>query len=104
MSKDVLGPEIRDRMIYPDVVASTVMGDDGRYFATVSTNNNQTAVKMHVYWYIPDEGEPVLVVEVDDEPLPYGSDNSDIKVRVRRNDGLVYEGTEANSTYIEEKL
>jgi len=90
----------RERLIYPDVIAATKVGDSQEgeqravmHFAEFTTNNMDTVVRGSAYWYIPEEGEPVLVVEIDDEDVPGSADNMDIKIRVRRNDGLVYEGT-----------
>lgn len=85
----------RDTMLYPNVLASTRMGDketDFAVFAETVTNNQDTVVKTYIYWYIPEEGDPVLVVEIDDEDTG-GPDPMDITVRIRRNDGLIYEGT-----------
>ena len=94
--------EQRARMLWPDVVASTKMGDDRRFIAEVQTNNNDAGMRIHVYWYLPDNGgKPSLIVEMDDEVL--GGEGGEINVRVRRNDGLIFEGTEATTTYIEEE-
>lgn len=85
-----------EKLIYPDVLAKMVPGESGsdaRYFAELTTNNQDTVVRVYVYWYLPEEGEPVLMIEIDDEDEPESPDNMDIRVRVRRNDGLVYEGT-----------
>jgi hypothetical protein len=96
----------RDTLIYPSVLASTVPGDpQGRAneapaFVEFVTNNQDTVVRGYVYWYMPEEGEPVLVVEIDDEDT--GPDTMDITVRVRRNDGLVYEGTRKSQENLEE--
>lgn len=102
----------RERLIYPDVIAAQDAGDgpDGRppirYFAKFTTNNMDTVMRGVVYWYIPpddaDDHEPVLIIEIDDEDLPGGKDNMDINIRVRRNDGLVYEGTRASQENIKE--
>lgn len=92
--------EDRDLLVWPDVIASTVMGDDTRYFVEASTNNNETLVKVYIYWYLPDDGsgKPVLMIEVDDDP-----ESSDVYLRFRRNDGLVAEGTPAEMQYMEEE-
>ena len=99
-----ISPEY-DRLAYPHVVAATEVGDGGRMFVTASTNNHDTVVEVQLYWYIPPEDaedrEPVLMIEVDeasDEPDPM-----DIKLRIRRNDGLIFDGTRAETTYIEER-
>jgi hypothetical protein len=93
----------RERLIYPDVIASTISGDEGRHFVTAQTNNQDTAVKLHIYWYIPgDREEPVLMIDVDDEDTPDSPDNMDITIRMRRNDGLVYEGNRADQENNEE--
>lgn len=93
----------RERLIYPDVIASTTTGEGPkedrapiRYFAEFTTNNMDTVVRGYVYWYTPEGEEPVLVIEIDDEDVPGGKDNMDIKIRVRRNDGLIYEGTQSS--------
>jgi hypothetical protein len=95
----MLGEEDRDRLVWPDVVAATEMGDEGRYFVTVKTNNNETLVKVYIYWHVPADGPPALVVEVDDEP----ADSSDIYLRIRRNDGLVAQGTPDEMQYLREE-
>ena len=92
----------REKLLYPDVIAKTVPGDDGRYFAELTTNNQDTVVRVYAYWHTPEEGEPALVIEIDDEDDPEGPVNMDSLVRVRRNDGLVYEGTRATTEYREE--
>ena len=98
----------RERLLYPSVIGGTVTGDGGqdpdpaRLCATFTTNNQDTVLRGIVYWYIPEEGEPVLIVEIDDEDLPDSPDNMDVKIRVRRNDGLVYEGTRATQEYRQE--
>jgi hypothetical protein len=94
----------RERLIYPDVVASTVMGDDRRYMVEAVTNNQDTTVRVYMYWYIPsDGGEPVLMIEIDDEDEPGGLDPTDIRIRIRRNDGLVYEANREETKYIKER-
>jgi hypothetical protein len=85
-------------MVWPDVIAATVMGDGGRYFVEVSTNNNETPVKMYIYWHVPSEGPPVLMIEVDDD-----TESSDIYLRIRRNDGLVAQGTPDEMQYLREE-
>ena len=98
----------RERLVYPDVIAATKTGEGPEdrppicYFAEFTTNNMDTVIRGSVYWYTPKDEEPVLVIEIDDEDLPDGKDNMDIKVRVRRNDGLVYEGTRASQENLEE--
>lgn len=87
----------RDTLIYPDVIAATKPGDveeptTGHYFAEAVTNNHDTVVRTSIYWYTPPGEDPVLVIEIDDEDTG-GPDEMDIRIRVRRNDGLVYEGT-----------
>jgi hypothetical protein len=94
--------EERERLLYPDVVASTQMGDYNRYMVTATTNNMDTVVKVHIYWFLPEGKDPVLMIEIDDEDLPEGEDNMDINIRVRRNDGLIYEGTQASQENIKE--
>lgn len=97
----------RETLIYPDVLASTKPGDveiktSGHYFAEAVTNNMDTVVRMYVYWYTPEDGrEPVLMIEIDDEDT--GPDPMDIKIRVRRNDGLIYEGNCEDQENIEEE-
>ena len=104
----------RERLLYPDVIVSQDAGEGlhgdkppVRYFAKFTTNNMDTVVRGYVYWYIPpddaDDHEPVLVIEIDDEDLPGGKDNIDIKIRVRRNDGLIYEGTQRSQENIKEE-
>ena len=84
--------EVGARTIYPHVVAKTEVGDRGCAFVTASTNNNDTTVQIYAYWYIPEDGsKPYLVIEVDDEPV----DSGDVHLVIRRNDGLIYEGTNA---------
>lgn len=94
----------RETLIYPNVLAATKPGDPESpgTFAEAVTNNHDTVVRVFVYWYTPEDGEPVLMIEVDDEDTPGGRDNMDIKLRVRRNDGLVYEGTRATQENKEE--
>lgn len=88
----------RDRLIWPDVIAATKMGDGGRYFAEVQTNNNDTAVKIYIYWYTPEDGgTPVLMIEMDDERQD--EKDNDVYLRVRRNDGLLWEGTMEDQEY-----
>lgn len=94
-----MGEEDRDRLVFPDVVSKTEMGDEGRYFVTASTNNNETLARVYIYWDVPTEGPPVLMIEVDDEP----ADSSDIYLRVRRNDGLVAQGTPDEMQYLREE-
>lgn len=96
-----MGEEIRDRLVWPDVIAATIMGDDGRYFATVSTNNNDTVARVYVYWHTPDDdpSHPVLMIEIDDDPV----ESTDINVRIRRNDGLVAQGTPDEMQYLREE-
>lgn len=88
-----------EKLIYPDVLAAVKPGDENTNFARwveAVTNNQDTVIRTSVYWYVPpadaENREPVLMIEIDDEVDPDG-DNMDIRVRVRRNDGLVYEGT-----------
>jgi hypothetical protein len=101
--------EERERLLYPDVIAATETGegalpsDPVRYAAKFTTNNMDTVVRGYVYWYTPEGEEPVLMIEIDDEDLPGGADNMDIKIRVRRNDGLIYEGTQASQENIKEE-
>jgi hypothetical protein len=91
----------RDRAIWPDVVASTKMGDDRRYFVEAQTNNNDAGMRIYIYWYTPEDGgQPYLVIEMDDEEL--GPEGGEINVRIRRNDGLVAEGTQQNMQYLKE--
>lgn len=92
----------RDRMIWPDVIASTKMGDNRRFMAEVQTNNNDAGMHIYIYWYLPDNGgPPSLVIEMDDEVL--GDEGGEINVRVRRNDGLVAEGTQQTMQYQKEE-
>lgn len=95
-----LDTEDRDLLVWPDVVAATVMGDDTRYFVEASTNNNETPVKVYIYWHIPEDGDgpPVLMIEVDDDV-----ETEDIYLRIRRNDGLVAQGTPAEMQYMKEE-
>jgi hypothetical protein len=97
----------RERLLYPNVIAATVAGDgpdprfsetpkEMRICASFTTNNNDTVIRGNVYWYTPSWGDPVLLIEIDDEDMPDSPDNMDVKIRVRRNDGLVYEGTQAD--------
>jgi hypothetical protein len=90
-----------DNQLYPDVVAATVMGDDRRYLAVATTNNHDTIVKVSVYWYIPEGEEPVLMIEIDDDTYPYDSDPMEVRVRIRRNDGLIFDGTPSEQEYKE---
>lgn len=90
----------RDTLVFPSVLASTKPGDprEAPAFAEFQTNNQETIVRGYVYWYTPPKDEedrtPVLVIEIDDEDV--GPDIHDITVRIRRNDGLIYEGTRAS--------
>jgi hypothetical protein len=92
----------RETLIYPDVLASTKPGDAGAgRFAEAVTNNQDTVIRMYIYWYVPsDGGEPVLMIEMDDEDT--GPEVMDIKIRVRRNDGLIYEGNQETQENREE--
>lgn len=100
----------RDTMLYPNVLASTRMGDkesDFAMFAETVTNNQDTVIKTYVYWYIPPEDaedhDPVLVIEIDDEEtVGWSRDFMDVTVRVRRNDGLIYEGNRASQENLPE--
>lgn len=130
----------QEKMIYPDVLASVKPGDKELGYARwveAVTNNQETVVRVSVYWYIPprdfcerhggpwgeDETcsncteldgspkrqvtQPVLVVEIDDEVEMdmegnLHPDNMDIRVRVRRNDGLIYDGTRTEQESMEE--
>lgn len=97
----------RDTMLYPHVIAATKMGDKESEFAMFTeavTNNQETVIRTYVYWYIPsDGGEPVLMIEIDDEEEdPDHKDNMDVMVRIRRNDGLIYEGNRASQENQEE--
>jgi hypothetical protein len=93
-----------DRLAYPHVVAATEVGDGGRMFVTASTNNHDTIVEVLVYWHIPPEDaedrEPVLMIEVDE--ASDGKDPMDVNLRIRRNEGLIFEGTRETTTYLEE--
>lgn len=97
-------PIDRDRTIWPDVLGGTKMGDGRQIFVEAQTNNNDAGMHIYIYWHIPpedaDNHEPVLVIEMDDEVL--GDEGGDINVRIRRNDGLIFEGTKDSTTYIEE--
>lgn len=98
----------REYLLFPDVLASTLPGDiemesTGQYFAQTVTNNQDTIVRTTVYWYLPEDGEPVLMIEIDDEDKPGGLDIMDVKVRIRRNDGLIYEGDRASQENFEER-
>lgn len=98
----------RNYLIYPDVVASTLPGDievpsTGTYYAEALTNNHDTVVRVAVYWYTPSGKEPVLMIEIDDEDKPGGLDIMDVKIRIRRNDGLIYEGDRASQENPEER-
>jgi hypothetical protein len=53
-------------------------------------------VRTFVYWFIPEEGEPVLMIEIDDESRWGTPEETDVKIRIRRNDGLMYEGHRAD--------
>ncbi len=89
----------RDRLIWPDVVASTTMGDDRRYMVTAKTNNNESTAEILIYWHIPpDGGRPVLMIEVDEDT----DDDSDIPLRIRRNEGLIFDATRDETTYLKE--
>jgi len=94
-----------EKQLYPNVLGSTVSGPvdtegggrENRFYTQAVTNNQDTVIRTSVYWYIPsDGGEPALIIEIDDEEDPNGPDNMDVRIRVRRNDGLVYEGTQAD--------
>ena len=94
----------RETLIYPNVLASTKPGDpeSAGAFAEVVTNNQDTVVRTFIYWFIPEDGgEPVLMIEIDDEDTD-GPDPMDIRVRIRRNDGLIYEANKEETTYLEE--
>lgn len=97
-----------ETLIYPHVIGSTVNGplggrNDTRFFAKTVTNNMDSVIRTSTYWYIPEDGsEPVLVIEIDDEVTAPAKDTMDITVRIRRNDGLVYEGNQASQENIEE--
>lgn len=95
-----------EKMIWPNVLASTKCGpvgdsgDEARFFAEAVTNDNECVVRTSVYWYTPQDGSsPVLMIEIDDEPEDELS--NDITIRVRRNDGLVYEGDRADQENVE---
>lgn len=95
-----------NRPVYPHVVASTEMGDGGRTYVAATSNQRDTVVEVLVYWHIPETegepGDPVLMIEVDeasDDENP-----TDINLRIRRNEGLIFEGTRAETSYIEEGL
>lgn len=90
----------KNRPVYPHVVASTEMGDGGRCYVAATSNQGDTVVEVLVYWHIHEEGEPVLMVEVDE--ASDDEDPTDIHLRIRRNEGLIFEGTRAETTYIEE--
>lgn len=94
----------RDRLLWPDVVASTTMGDDRRYMVEAQTNNNDAGMRIYIYWHLPPEDaedrQPVLMIELDDEEL--GDEGGEINVRIRRNDGLIFEGTQETTAYIPE--
>ena len=96
----------RERLLYPDVLATTRDVEGGPYFAEAVTNNHDTVVRMAIYWYIPpedaDDHEPVLMIEIDDE-FTSGPDPMDVRIRVRRNDGLIYEGNQAEQKNIKEE-
>lgn len=90
------------RPVYPHVVASTEMGDGGRTYVAATSNQRDTVVEVLVYWHIPEDGEPVLMIEVDeasDDENP-----TDINLRIRRNEGLIFEGTRAETNYLKEGL
>lgn len=98
----------REYQIYPDVIASTKIGDEdvestGTYFAEAVTNNQDTVVRVEVYWHGVDKKDPVLMIEIDDEDKPGGLDIMDVKIRIRRNDGLIYEGDRASQENPEER-
>lgn len=96
----------REKFLYPNVIASTKAGDEPEFatFTEALTNNQETVIRTTVYWYIPGDGEePVLMIEIDDEEDdPNHKDNMDVTVRIRRNDGLIYEGNRASQENIEE--
>jgi hypothetical protein len=48
------------------------------------------------------DAEPVLMIEIDDEDTG-GPHPMDIRIRVRRNDGLIYEGNRAEQENKEEE-
>lgn len=92
----------KNRPVYPHVVASTEMGDGGRTYVAATSNQRDTVVEVLVYWHIPEDGEPVLMIEVDeasDDENP-----TDINLRIRRNEGLIFEGTRAETPYLKEGL
>jgi hypothetical protein len=102
-----------ETLIYPDVLASTKSGpmDDGwggkekRHFAEAVTNNQDTVVRTIVYWHTPEGEEPVLMIEIDDEEATgWSNDFMDITVRIRRNDGLIYEGNRATQEGVAQQL
>ena len=99
----------RDLLVYPSVLGSTKPGDpmgprSAPAFVEIQTNNQDTVVRGYIYWHVPprdeDDRTPVLVIELDDEDS--GPDTMDINIRVRRNDGLVYEGTRASQENLPE--
>lgn len=103
MSAKNIFSDNRNTLIYPSVLASTKLGDpvdgtDAPAFVEFVTNNQDTVIRGYVYWHRPDEENedrtPVLMIELDDEDE--GPDTMDITIRVRRNDGLVYEGTRSD--------
>lgn len=98
----------RDHLVYPSVLASTKPGDptgprQAPAYVEFQTNNQETVIRGYVYWHIPPrdakDPKPVLMIEIDDEDE--GPDVMDVTVRIRRNDGLVYEGTRASQEYKE---
>jgi len=96
-----MSSEQGEKLMFPDVIASTEVDGTGRYFVTATTNNHDTVVEVSVYWYTPtDGGQPALMIEVDE--ASDGENPMDINLRIRRNEGLIFEGTRAETTYIEE--
>lgn len=97
-----------EKQLYPNVISATLAGKVGdgeevTLYTQAVTNNQDTVIRTTVYWYTPsDGGEPALIIEIDDEDDPNGPDNMDVRIRVRRNDGLVYEGTQASQEYVRE--
>lgn len=83
------------KLLYPNVIASTVFGfTEGGFepamYAQLSTNDNETEVEVNVYWHIPSDRtkQPYLVVDIVD----YNDDGEDrvSRVKVTHNDGTVY--------------
>lgn len=102
----------RDTLIYPSVLGSTKPGDplspqSAPAFVEFQTNNQDTVIRGYVYWHIPpadaENREPVLMIEIDDETDPGAAHPMDVTIRIRRNDGLIYEGNQETTTYIEEE-